>query len=163
PRRAARVQAVEEAAAGASSGRGPAAAGSARSGRPPFQAPLSLAGQVGARSRDRVVGARIRSRGAAHPGSRRQRLARAGGGGGRALAEMSSKAAVKPLASAIRDPSNGAALSELLAAIVKIDPQNGPKEVVPFLTNSAGRVREAAMRVMPNPLDPRYVEDAAQL
>ena len=80
-----------------------------------------------------------------------------------ALSEMGSKTAVKALSVAIKDPTNGAALSELMRAIVRIDPLEGPKEVIPFLTNQIGRVREAALRAMPSTLDARYVDEAAQM
>jgi HEAT repeat protein len=84
-------------------------------------------------------------------------------GSARALAEMGSTTAVKALGAAIKDPTNGAALSELMLAIVRIDPANGPKEVIPFLSHQVGRVRQAALAAIPNPLDGRYVEDAAQM
>jgi HEAT repeat protein len=81
----------------------------------------------------------------------------------RALADMGSKRAVKPLAVAIKDPTNGAALAELLSSIVRIDPVEGPREVLPFLSHQAGRVRMAAMQAIPNPLDQRYAADAAEM
>ena len=84
-------------------------------------------------------------------------------GSARALSEMGSTTAVKALGVAIKDPTNGAALSELMLAVVRIDHVNGPKEVLPFLSHQIGRVRQAAMSAIPNPLDARYVEDAVQM
>ncbi len=80
-----------------------------------------------------------------------------------ALGEMGAKAATPSLIAAIREPTNGAALADLMAALIRIDPIAGPRQLLPFLTHQVGRVRLAAQNALPAVLDPQYMPDLITL
>lgn len=80
-------------------------------------------------------------------------------GAAHALAEMKWAKAAPALVRAVREPTNRAGLPWLMEALVRIDPLMGPAEVLPFVTSSAGGVREAAMKAMPETLDARYTAE----
>lgn len=80
-----------------------------------------------------------------------------------ALGEMGDPQAVEPLVAAIRDPSNRAGLTELMRALVRIDPRRGTREVLPFLSHASSRLRRKAMQVLPPTIDPAFSPDLVAL
>ncbi len=84
-------------------------------------------------------------------------------GSSHALAEMKWTSAAPALVRAIREPTNRAGLPWLMDSLVRLDPLMGPAEVMPFVTSSAGGVREAAMKAMPAVLDARYADQVRAL
>src|SRR5204863_7687017 len=80
-----------------------------------------------------------------------------------ALAEMKAQEAIAPIVRAIREPTTKAGLGDLMIALVRIDPIRGPSEILPFLTNSSGKVRETALQSLPNAMDGRYLPQVLAL
>jgi HEAT repeat protein len=74
-----------------------------------------------------------------------------------ALGEMREQSAVQPLRLAIADPSNRAGLPDLMAALVRIDPQVGTAAVLPMLSHGSARVRQSAARALPPRLESEHL------
>jgi HEAT repeat protein len=80
-----------------------------------------------------------------------------------ALAEMGSVASFELVQLHAHDPSNRAALPELLRAAVRLDPVRGGRLVLPFLGHESGRMRDAAREALPARVDPGFLPEILEL